>query len=210
VNRQSKHPAEKGLREKNGKWEYRFTLKGKPYTQVTDFAAVPDNVLKAQEQKAAQIAQLKSGKVLVKQVNMSLGQAIPHFMRWYRSEHVRGGKCTWAQALMSSFQFYFEQARRPLVDIGPADLEAFKMWRRDNNIHDNTLHKQLLLIRKFFEHTRKHGWSLNDPFARGLDGEVKIPSEQESDAMWVLSPEEESLYLPRRKRASTSLMSRQS
>jgi hypothetical protein len=61
-------------------------LKGKPYSQVTDFTAVPDNVLKAQEQKTAQIAQLKSSKVIVKQVNMSLGQAIPHFMRWYRSE----------------------------------------------------------------------------------------------------------------------------
>jgi hypothetical protein len=42
-------------------------------------------------------------------------------------------------------------------DIGPAEMEAFKMWRRENNIHNNTLHKQLLLIRKFFQHARKHG-----------------------------------------------------
>lgn len=79
------------------------------------------------------------------------------------------------------------------------------MWRRDNDIHDNTLHKQLLLIRKFFRHARKHGWINNDPFARGEDIEVKIPSEQESDAMHVLSPEEEDEYLKAAKQESADL-----
>jgi integrase len=205
VSAQSRHPAEKGLREKNGKWEYRFTLKGKPYSQVTDFAAVAENVLKAQEQKAAHAAQLKSGKVVVKQISVSLDQAISHFMRWYLSEHPRGGKCKWAHALMASFRFYFEQEKRPLADIGPADLEGFKMWRRENDIHDNTLHKQLLLVRKFFQHARKHGWTTGDPFARGEDTEVKIPSEQDSDAMRVLSPEEEALYLAAARQESPDL-----
>lgn len=33
---QSKHPTEKGVREKNGKWEYRFYLNGQSYSRVTD------------------------------------------------------------------------------------------------------------------------------------------------------------------------------
>ena len=42
---QSKHPTERGLREKNGKWEYRFNLNGQPYSRVTDLEAVPENIL---------------------------------------------------------------------------------------------------------------------------------------------------------------------
>jgi hypothetical protein len=54
-----------------------------------------------------------------------------------------------AASLMASFQFYFEQTKYPLARIGPAQLEDFKMWRRENDIHDNTLRKQLLLLRQF-------------------------------------------------------------
>ena len=188
---QYKHTTEKVLREKRGKWEYRFRLKGRLYSQVTDLEAVPENVLQAQAQRAAHLEQVKAGKPVIRRSNVAIQEGISHFMRWYVSEHPRGGKCKWAHALMSSFQYYFEQQKCSLADIGPAQLEAFKMWRRENDIHNNTLHKQLLLIRKFFQHARKHGWIHGDPFAQGADIEVKIPSEEDSDVMHVLSPEEE-------------------
>jgi Phage integrase SAM-like domain len=205
VSAQSKHPTEKGLREKHGKWEYRFRFKGRLYSQVTDFGAVPENVLKAQALRAVHIEQVKAGKQLTKRSNVAFREAISHFIRWYLSEHPRGGKCKWAQALMSSFQYYVEQQESSLAEIGPAQLEAFKVWRRENQIHDNTLHKQLLLIRKFFQHARKHGWTTGDPFAQGLDIEVKIPAELDSDAMHVLSPEEEERYLTAAKLESVDL-----
>ncbi|MGD0133217.1 MAG: phage integrase SAM-like domain-containing protein, partial [Bryobacteraceae bacterium] len=115
-------------------------------------------------------------------------------MSWYRSEH-QNRKCKWAASLMASFRFYFEQTKCPLTRIGPAQLEDFKMWRRENKIHDNTLRKQLLLLGQFFRFARKQGWTKGDPFAKGEDAEVKIPREQDSDAMRVLSPEEEVQYL---------------
>ena len=111
-------------------------------------------------------------------------------MSWYRSEH-QNRKCKWAASLMASFQFYFEQIKCPLARIGPAQLEDFKTWRRQNDIHDNTLRKQLLLLNQFFRYARKQGWTSGDPFAKGQDAEVKIPRERDSDAMHVLSPEEE-------------------
>jgi integrase len=83
----------------------------------------------------------------------------------------------------------------PLVRIGPAQLEDFKTWRRQNDIHDNTLRKQLLLLKQFFRYARKQGWINGDPFAKGQDAEVKIPREQDSDAMRVLSQDEEGCYL---------------
>ncbi|MBV9501043.1 MAG: site-specific integrase [Acidobacteriaceae bacterium] len=115
-------------------------------------------------------------------------------MSWYRSEH-QNRKCKWAASLMASFQFYFEQTKCPLARIGPAQLEDFKMWRRENDIHDNTLRKQLLLLGQFFRYARKQGWTKGDPFAKGQDAEVKIPRELDSDAMRVLSPEEQLRYL---------------
>jgi integrase len=194
VSKPSRHPTEKGLREKNGKWEYRFKLNGNPYSQVTDLEAVAANINSAQALRTAHIEQIKSGKMVMRRVNVPLDQAVSHFMRWYRSEHPRGGKCKWASSLMASFQFYFDQTRRPLSVMGPAELEEFKMWRRENSIHDNSLRKQLLLLNQFFRHARKHGWMKTDPFAKGQDGEVRIPTEQDSTAMHVLSPMEEARY----------------
>jgi integrase len=96
---------------------------------------------------------------------------------------------------MASFRFYFEENHILLARIGPAELEDFKMWRRDNDIHDNSLRKQLLLLGQFFKYSRKQGWIKSDPFAKGDDDEVKIPSEQDSSIMRVLSPKEEETYL---------------
>jgi integrase len=194
VNAQSKHPTEKGLREKNGRWDYRFTLNGQPYSRVTDLEALPENIIKAHADRAAHIEELKKGKLVSRRVIASLDHAIPKFMAWYRSEH-QNRKCKWAASLMASFQFYFEQTKCPLTRIGPARLEDFKEWRRENDIHDNTLRKQLLLLGQFFRYARKQGWTRGDPFAKGEDAEVKIPSEQDSDAMRVLSPDEEVRYL---------------
>jgi len=170
VSEQSKHPTERGLREKNGKWEYRFKLNGQP------------------AERTAHIEDLTKGRPVIRRVITSLDHAVPKFMSWYRSEH-QNRKCKWAASLMASFRFYFEQTKCPLTRIGPAQLEDFKMWRRENKIHE------LLLLGQFFRFARKQGWTKGDPFAKGEDAEVKIPLEQDSDAMRVLSPEEEVQYL---------------
>jgi integrase len=204
VTEQSKHPAEKGLRKKNGRWEYRFKLHGKMYSRATDLEAVPANILEAQAQKAAHLEEVRKGKRVVRQISVSLDQAVPKFMAWYRSEH-QNRKCGWAGSLMASFQFYFEEKHCLLTRIGPGELEDFKMWRRENDIHDNTLRKQLLLLGQFFKYSRKQGWLKNDPFAKGDDEEVKIPREQDSGIMRVLSPKEEELYLAAAKLESLDL-----
>jgi integrase len=206
VSEQSKpHPTEQGLRNKRGKWEYRGKFKGQPFSQVTNLEAVPENILKAQALRTAHLEQLRRGQPVIKQVNMLPSQAVSEFMRFYRGEHPQGGDCKWAASLMASFQFYCEQVKLPLSRVGPADLERFKAWRRDNSIHPNTLRKQLLLLGQFFKFGRKNGWLPGDPFAVGLDAEVSIPTEQDSDVMHVLSPDEEVRYLELAKRESLDL-----
>ncbi|MGA7411711.1 MAG: tyrosine-type recombinase/integrase [Bryobacteraceae bacterium] len=204
MNARSKHPSERGIREKNGRWEYRFKVRGKIHSRVTDLKAVPENVLAAQSQKVAHLEALRKGKRFIRQVSLDLDQAIQKFIAWYRSEH-RNRKCGWAASLLASFQFYFEQRSCLLSRIGSGELENFKMWRRENGIHDNTLRKQLLLLDQFFKYSRKQGWTDNDPFARGDDDEVKIPTEQDSGLMRVLSPKEEGRYLSSAKQFSMDL-----
>jgi integrase len=204
VSVQSKHPSERGLKDKNGKWEYRFNLNGQPYSRVTDLEAVPENIVKAHAERTAHIEELKKGNPVIRRVITSLDYAVPKFMAWYRSEH-QNRKCKWAASLMASFQFYFEQTKCPLARIGPAQLEDLKTWRRQNEIHDNTLRKQLLLLGQFFRYARKQGWTKGDPFAKGEDAEVRIPREQDSDAMRVLSPEEELQYLRAAEKESIDL-----
>ncbi len=201
----SKHPTERGLRAKNGKWEYRFNLNGQPYSRVTDLEAVPENIIRAHAERAAHVEELKKGRGGTKRVIAPVDHAILKFISWYRSEH-QNRECKWAKSLMASFQFYLEQTRCPLARVGPAQLEEFKVWRRENQIHDNTLRKQLLLLCQFFRYARKQGWMNGDPFAKGEDPEVKIPSEQDSDVMRVLSPDEEQRYLAAAREASLDLM----
>jgi integrase len=195
VSKQFRHPTEKGLREKNGKWEYRFDLRGRSYSQVTDFEAVAENINAAQAERAAHIRELKAGKNVFRRISVPLDKAVSEFNRWYRSEHPRGGNCAWATSLMSSFQFYFEAHKTALEMIGPKELEEFKLWRRENKIHANTLRKQLIHLTQFFSYARKCRWIAHDPFALKSDDPVKIPPETDSTAMHVLSIVEEEAYL---------------
>lgn len=54
-----KHPNGKGLRAKNGEWEYRLYLNGQSFSRVTNLEAVPENIVRAQAERAAHIEELK-------------------------------------------------------------------------------------------------------------------------------------------------------
>lgn len=187
----AKHPTEKGLRKKRNKWEYRFKWQGRVYSGPTGLAATLENINEAQRLRHAALECLqRGGEIGIREKKVALSEAVGNFVTWYKGEHPNGdGK--WAPSMMNSFQFFFTEIHpRAIAQLKPADIEAFKQWRRETNIHSNTLRKQLILLRQFFTYARKHGWLSSDPLA-----EVKIPSEQGSDIMHVLSPAEEETYL---------------
>ena len=78
---------ERDLREKNGKWKYRFELNDQPLFGVTDVEAVPKDIVKAHAERTAHIEELKKGKTVIRQVITSVDHGIPSFVPWYRSEH---------------------------------------------------------------------------------------------------------------------------
>jgi hypothetical protein len=60
-------------------------------------------------------------------------------------------------------------------------------------------------LASFFKYARKQGWIKGDPFNRGEHTEVKIPRQQDSDAMRVLSAAEDELYLAAARKESADL-----
>ena len=119
-----------------------------------------------------------------------LTEAVAQFLTWYQSEHPHGIN-KWSQCIMRSFTYFFTvESPRTLSDINPADMENLKVWRRETNgVGSNTLRKNLLMFRHFNRYAQKFGWTSCDWFAS-----VKIPAEQGSDAMHVLTAEEETAY----------------
>lgn len=185
----TKHPSEKGLRRKDGNWEYRFKWQGMPYRGSTGLAATPENVLEAQQLRREHRERVKRGEVTLSARKVSFFEAIEQFLTWYAGEHPNGNP-KWSRSMLNSFLFFFTTMQPCLLSqLGQAHMEAFKTWRRSIDIKDNSLRKQLILLRQFFNYARKHGWMSRDPLA-----DVKIPAEQGSDAMHVLSPAEEREY----------------
>lgn len=190
----------KGLRIKNGKWAHHFKHQGNPYCGSSGLAAIDENVEAAYKIRADHKRRVESGEVQ-RNKRVPLRDAIRDFLEWYRGEHPNGNH-KWAASLMSSFEMYFLVVNpRALHQMEPADMEDFKTWRRaEHNIHGNSLRKQLIMIRQFFAFARKKGWLNGDPLF-----EVKIPAEQGTDVMHVLSPAEEKAYFAAAAEASQDL-----
>lgn len=179
----------------------------------TGLDALPENALLAAYRRKEELQRLRSKPdepAPVKQTKVSVEYAVEKFVDWYRSQHPRGGACKWAVSLMRNSQIFFtEFAKVPLTKITPGTLEDFKVWRATDDLYgvdsSNTVRKQLLLLAKFFRYCRKQGWMVSDPFVAGPEDRVEIPAEEESDDIYVLSPEDERDYLAAALTISTDL-----
>ena len=199
---ETKYP---GLRARNGKWHFRYSANDVPKAGFTTLDASPANVPEAYRLRQLAIDEA-SGKNKVskrppKIEEISLKVAMDQFFEFYRSEH-KNRPCKWAKSLLSAFTFYFTDPATfcPVSNFGPSQMEDFKVWRRANPVHDNTLRKNLLLVDQFFSYARKKGWLAGDPFtfvdASGHEDKVKIPTEDKTCQVWhILTPTEEKNYL---------------
>jgi hypothetical protein len=80
-----------GLRGRNGEWHYRIKWRGEEYSGPTGLSAVPKNVSAAQAIRNTVLEELKGGKKPVRQIEVSLDEAVAQFNRWYRSVSIRIG-----------------------------------------------------------------------------------------------------------------------
>ncbi len=184
------------LRERTGKWHYRFVLDGREYTGSTGLAAVPKNTAKAMSKEEAARRLIEEGKShLVKVKAKPFNEALIEYLRWAKGEHA-DSPATYADARSKTAVAVLYFGQQFVHTITPGQLENFKTWRRAGDaaheiapVEEVTIRHNLHQLSKFFRWATKQGWTRQNPVE-----DVDIPSDADSFRMHVLTAEEEALY----------------
>src|SRR5437016_7801675 len=179
-----------GLRERNGKWYYRFRLDGRNYAGTTDLDATKREHSKALLIEAEHRKTLLEGRQLLPRIVVrEFNSAVPDFLEWakvnYR-EHPNSARRI-GVSLASALAFFKSE---PVSMIDEGRIEAYKTWRvNEHQVRDVTVRHDLHALSTFFQYAMKQRWARNNPLER-----VDIPSDVNAVRMHVLSAEEEKQY----------------
>lgn len=178
-----------GIRKREGRWHYRFVVKGQEYTGNTGLEATSKNRKEAEQIAEATRREIVSAKPQDKGLLIEMPEAAAQFINWCKVEY-RAKPNTWERlriSFSSVVQFWHSTAVR---DITPAEIEAFKVHRAGQGVKDITIRHDLHALSIFFErYAAKQGWCVENPVAS-----VRIPSDKEAMRIHVLTPEEEDAY----------------
>jgi integrase len=181
------------IRERNGKWHYRFQIGEREWTGTTGLAAVEKNRLKAERKEAQIRQQIEAGKEPVKVQTILFTDALDRFMVWAAGEHRHSpGAYSHTQSALAAARAFF--TNRPVHQITAGRVEDYKAWRRTGNteiqpVAEVTLRHNLHQLGKFFRYAMKQGWTATNPVK-----EVEIPSDADAVRMKVLTDDEEKRY----------------
>jgi site-specific recombinase XerD len=177
----------KGIRERYGRWEYRFMVAGQKVQVLTDLRATKRNLATARRLRDEHRQQVLEMKVpLVGAVSVT--EAAEHFVHWSEMEHREHPNTARRQAVsMASIKEFLGYRRLAQITVG--DLENFKTWRRENDIKEVTIRHDLLALSQLFQLGQRHGWCPTNPVR-----DLKLPSDEASRNETVLSDEEEKKY----------------
>ena len=181
------------LRNRNGKWNYRFKLDGREYSGTTDLAATKQNMRAAQDRESKHRQELREGRMPSRRIQVrEFTDAVQIFLEWTKMEY-RAHPNSYrriATSLTSANQFF---GREPVSLIDPGRLEEYKAWRVNRHgIRDITLRHDLHALSKFFGYAMKHCWARDNPIRN-----VAIPSDADAIRIHVLTFEEEREYFLR-------------
>lgn len=197
------------IRNRNGKWEWRFWVDGQEYSEVTDLGATKRNEAEAhrREQRARDLVEQGKGHLLRIQVR-SFNEAAEQFLIWAKGEyreHPNSAKRL-AGSFASLIQFF---GRRPVSAITAGALEDFKAWRRrcptcgseaqepecrvcggtGRGVEEVTIRHDLHALSKFFTYAQKHNWTRANPVK-----DIKLPSDADAVRIHPVTPAEEAAY----------------
>lgn len=178
------------IRNRKGKWHYRFEVDGHEYSKNTGLDATERNKNAAMRKEAKARELVEAGEAhLLRVQSIRFGDAMAMFLEWVEGEHrdkpntIRSYKGS-----ATSIAEFFGQ--RPVHAITPGHVEDFKSWRRkEHEIEPTTLAMNLTTLSKFFGYAKSHNWCARNPVS-----EVKYPSTKDSGRDNILSPEREALY----------------
>jgi site-specific recombinase XerD len=181
------------LRDRNGKWHYRFKLDGKEYAGSTGLAATQPNRREAQQIEAERLQALKEGRRSFRRIRVrEFSDAAEDFLTWanveYR-EHSNSYKRI-ATSFASLTEFF---SREPVTVVDEGRIEAYKVWRiSEHEVRDVTLRHDLHALSTFFRYAIKQHWCRDNPVRN-----VSIPSDADAVRIHVLNATEEKTYFAR-------------
>src|SRR4051794_27499187 len=117
------------LRNRNGRWHYRFKVDGREYAETTGLDATKQNKTKALEMEILHRQALREGRrpehrVTVRQFN----DVAKEFLEWTETEYREHPNSHRRLAVsMTSAKEFFQKEPVSLIDAGR--IEAYKSWR---------------------------------------------------------------------------------
>jgi integrase len=181
------------LRDRSGKWSYRFETDGREYSGTTDLAATKRNETEAKEIEAEHRKALREGRTPSRRILVrEFTDAVVEFRRWTETEyraHPNSHRRI-ATSLTSAKEFF---GKRPVSMIYEGEIEAYKVWRiNTHEVRDITLRHDLHALSVFFQYAIKQRWTRENPIRN-----VKIPSGEDAVRIHVISAGEEKEYFTR-------------
>jgi integrase len=178
------------VRDRGGKWEWRFKVNGHEWSHITDLAATERNKIKAQRLEAEARRLVLEGRGEELSISVQpFSSASEAFKKWAEGEYQEHPN-TWKRlrGSMTSAEVFF--GKQPLSAITDGDLEDYKSWRRrTHKVREVTLRHDLHAMSSLFQYGIKHQWCKRNPVER-----VEIPSDREAVRINVLTHEQEKAY----------------
>lgn len=179
-----------GLREKNGKWYWRFRLDGRNYGGTTNLLATKPNVTAAlRVEEEHKTALLEGRRPIARVVVRTFNDGAPEFLEWTKA-HYRAHPSSSrriAVSLASALEFFKAE---PVSMIDEGRVEAYKTWRvNKHQVRDVTVRHDLHALSTFFQYAMKQRWTRDNPIRR-----VDIPSDAAAVRIHVLTSAEEKKY----------------
>lgn len=190
------------VREKNDRWEIRFTQPGFPPVRISTGLAVTGpngkQVNKAKAlalESAARAAQI-AGRLGVRQtVHAAFAEAVSAFMAHREHSGCAASSALRTRASLASAVAFWGQ--RPIGGITSGDIDGYKLWRsREHRVKQVTLRSDLVALSMLFDWAVRSNYCEKNPV-----DDVSRPSARDAKREHILSPDEEAAYFAHAKGA---------
>lgn len=180
------------LRERRGRWHYRFDLHGREYSGSTNYAATSQNRALAETvefQARAQAAIAHNWKERVSRFTpMLIRDAVARWLEACRPDYT-ARPASWKRLCVSGARFIEAFGPRLVFEVAAAEAESFKLGRLAAGRSNNTVRNDLHAVSLFFQYAVRQGWCSDSPVSK-----VRKPPAKTSRPFHVLTAGEEAAY----------------
>lgn len=187
------------LRERNGKWHYRFKVAGHTWTGNTGLDAIKRNETAALVKEAEAQRQVQEGQGDKLRLEIrTFPDASDLFIEFCKGQY-REKPNTWKRLRGSMTALKGFYGSRPLHTINSAGMIAdYMTWRRSEemDVAEVTIRHDIHALSLLFQYGMAHNWCrFNPATSEYLESHgIKMPSDAEAVRIHVLSAAEEKMY----------------